>query len=68
MPSLPVVFRVCKEEEKTPRYVCEVPSHTVLIKLVRPHFPSQLVHTKQQKHTPQLQVLAMDEKHPGSQN
>ena len=41
MPSLPVLFRVCKEENQPLRSVCEVPSHTRFIKLVRPHFQSQ---------------------------
>ena len=41
MPSLPVLFRVCKEEKQSPRSVCEVPSHTRFINLVRSHFHSQ---------------------------
>ena len=41
MPSLLVLFKVCKEENNPPRFVCEVPSHTRFTKLVRPHFQSQ---------------------------
>ena len=36
MPFLPMLFRVCKEENHPPRSVYEVPSHTRFIKLFRP--------------------------------
>ena len=39
MPSLPVFFRVCKEENQPSRLVCEVPSHTRFIKQVQTPFP-----------------------------
>ena len=42
MPSLPVLFRVCKEENQPPRYVCDIPSHTRFINLVISHFHSQI--------------------------
>ena len=41
MPSLLVLFRVCKEENQPLRSVYEVPSHNRFIKLVRPHFHFQ---------------------------
>ena len=42
MPSLPVLFRVCKEENHPPRSIYEVPSHTRFIKFFKPHFHSHL--------------------------
>ena len=39
MPSLPVLFRVCKEENQPSRLVCEVPSHPRFIKQVQTPFP-----------------------------
>ena len=39
MPSLPVLFKVCKEENHPSRLVCEVPSHTKFIKQVQTPFP-----------------------------
>ena len=39
MPSLSVLFRVCKEENQPSRLVCEVPSHTRFIKQFQTAFP-----------------------------
>ena len=67
MPSHSVILKVCKEENQPPRSICEVPSHTRFIKLVRLHFPSQ---TNSRQTTVTYTTIASsghDEKWLGSQ-
>ena len=39
MPSFPILFRVCKEDNQPSRLVYKVPSHTRFIKQVHTPFP-----------------------------
>ena len=65
MPSLPVLFRVCKEENQPPRSVCEVPSHTRFIKLAYNLFPlpNQFIPNPKDAYTT-ITVLGMDKNVP----
>ena len=60
MPSLPVLFRVCKEENQPSRLVCEVPSHTRFIKQFRTPFPfPKLVHMSNKDVHTTISVLGL---------
>ena len=52
MPSLQVLFRVCKEENQPPRSLCEIPSHTSFYQASSdPICTPKRVHTKQNMYT-----------------